>query len=292
MGVVYIWVLLVICCKLWCLHLDWFFASSRYAYLCVCCRHGVLQKDYNASLSLKHRPGVSSSLTTHNISHSHPPQLDRSADYSTGYDGTKGGFGCGDRNADGSRILEFADGLNLVVCNTLFMKQESQLVTYAAAGPVKSTVINIIVRQKDKAKVRNVKVIPNEECVPKHKFVVMDMRHNTTWIYGRSAWKSWSMNRMNGIIEYQLQLKKDQQIASGLLKLLRHWKRWKKQSPRFVRACSRNDTNHRGYWNWLNLRVPETRRAAGCNVTYGVVCLFVCLCVCMCYTVCCATGQL
>jgi len=36
------------------------------------------------------------------------------------------------------------------------MKQESQMVTYAA-GPVKSTVDYIIVRQKDNAKVRNVK---------------------------------------------------------------------------------------------------------------------------------------
>jgi len=92
-----------------------------------------------------------------------------------GYDGKHGGFGYGDRNADGSRILEFADGLNLVVCNTLFVKQESQLMTYAA-GPVKSTVDYIIVRQEDKAKVRNVKVIPNEECVPKHKLLVMDMQ--------------------------------------------------------------------------------------------------------------------
>jgi len=32
-----------------------------------------------------------------------------------GYDGTHGGFGYGDRNADGSRILEFADGLHLVI---------------------------------------------------------------------------------------------------------------------------------------------------------------------------------
>ena len=30
-----------------------------------------------------------------------------------GYDGTHGGFGYGSRNVDGSRILEFADGLNL-----------------------------------------------------------------------------------------------------------------------------------------------------------------------------------
>ena len=55
-----------------------------------------------------------------------------------GYDGTHGGFGYGPRNADGSRILEFADGLNLVICNTLFTKQETKLVTYVA-GPVKST---------------------------------------------------------------------------------------------------------------------------------------------------------
>jgi len=41
------------------------------------------------------------------------------------------------------------------------MKQESQLVTYAA-GPDKSTVDYIIVHQEDKAKVCNVKVIPNE----------------------------------------------------------------------------------------------------------------------------------
>jgi len=72
-----------------------------------------------------------------------------------GYDGTHGGFGYGSRNADGSRILEFA---NLVICNTLFTKQVAKLVTYVA-GPVKSTVDYIMVRQEDKAKVRNVKVI-------------------------------------------------------------------------------------------------------------------------------------
>ena len=59
-----------------------------------------------------------------------------------GYDG---GFGYGSRNADGSRILEFADGLNLVVCNTLFTKQEAKFVTYVG-GPVKSTVDYIMVR--------------------------------------------------------------------------------------------------------------------------------------------------
>jgi len=37
-----------------------------------------------------------------------------------------------------------------------------------------------MVRQRDKVEVCNVKVIPNEECVPKHKLLVMDMRFNTT----------------------------------------------------------------------------------------------------------------
>jgi len=56
-----------------------------------------------------------------------------------GYDGMHGGSGYRSRNADGSRILQSADGLNLVICNTLFMKQESKLVTYVV-GPTKSTV--------------------------------------------------------------------------------------------------------------------------------------------------------
>jgi len=96
-----------------------------------------------------------------------------------GYDGTHGGFEYGSRNAGGSMILEFADGLNLVICKTLFTKQEAKLVTYVA-GPVKSTVDYIMVRQEDKAKIRNVKVITSEDCVPKHKLLVMDMWFKAT----------------------------------------------------------------------------------------------------------------
>ena len=69
--------------------------------------------------------------------------------------------------------------LNLVICNTLFTKQEAMLVTYVA-GPVKSTVDYNMVRQEDKAKV---KVISSEECVPKHKLLVMDM-----WFKATKTW--------------------------------------------------------------------------------------------------------
>jgi len=50
------------------------------------------------------------------------------------------------------------------------MKQESKLVTYLA-GSVESMVDCIIVWQEDKAKVRIVMVISDEECVPKHNLI-------------------------------------------------------------------------------------------------------------------------
>jgi len=43
-------------------------------------------------------------------------------------------------------------------------------------------------------------------------------------IRGRSTWKNWWIKRMNEIIGYRLGLKKDQQIISGSMKMLQHWK--------------------------------------------------------------------
>jgi len=68
-----------------------------------------------------------------------------------GYDGTHTGFGYGDKDADGSRILEFADGLKLVICNTVH-EARTQLMTYED-GPVKSMVDYIIVQQEHKASI-------------------------------------------------------------------------------------------------------------------------------------------
>ena len=48
----------------------------------------------------------------------------------------------------------------------------------------KSTADYIMVRQKDKAKVRNGKVISSEECVSKHKLLVMDM-----WFKATKSWR-------------------------------------------------------------------------------------------------------
>jgi len=92
-----------------------------------------------------------------------------------GYEGVHGGFGYGARNDDGNRILETAVALELVVCNTMFMKEESKLITFMTAN-VKSVLDYILIRQRNKGMVLNAKVIPGEECVSGHKLVVVDLK--------------------------------------------------------------------------------------------------------------------
>ena len=65
-----------------------------------------------------------------------------------GYETIHGGYSFGMRNAEGERILEFADATNMVVCNSVFEKRESQLITYESGG-VRSTVDYILSRNLD-----------------------------------------------------------------------------------------------------------------------------------------------
>jgi len=65
-----------------------------------------------------------------------------------GYGGMLGGFGYKDRRIQDLRVCRWTKPSHL---QHLFMKQESQLVTYAA-GPVKSMVDYIIVWQEEKAR--------------------------------------------------------------------------------------------------------------------------------------------
>ncbi|EDO34761.1 predicted protein, partial [Nematostella vectensis] len=90
------------------------------------------------------------------------------------YDGVHGGFGYGERNIEGERILEFSIANNFVICNSFFQKRKSHLVTYESGGA--STQVDYILSQKCHFKsVHNVKVIPNEECATQHKLLVCDL---------------------------------------------------------------------------------------------------------------------
>ena len=43
------------------------------------------------------------------------------------FQGVHGGYGYGVRNGEGERILEFADGAGLLICNTRFQKADISL---------------------------------------------------------------------------------------------------------------------------------------------------------------------
>ena len=53
---------------------------------------------------------------------------------SEGYEGVHGGFGFGSRNKEGERLLELGTATDMVVCNTLFRKRLSRLITYESGG--------------------------------------------------------------------------------------------------------------------------------------------------------------
>ena len=89
------------------------------------------------------------------------------------YDIAHGGLGFGTRNADGERILEFAVANDLRVGNTWFTKRDSHLITYSS-GDHRTQIDYILYRRNLSWAVKDVKVIPNEECVQQHHLVICD----------------------------------------------------------------------------------------------------------------------
>ena len=85
-----------------------------------------------------------------------------------------GGMGFGTRNAEGERILEFADAVG----NTYFKKEDSKIITYQS-GDNRSMVDYLMVRKTDRCLVNDEKVISSEECVHQHRGVIILV----DWVY-------------------------------------------------------------------------------------------------------------
>ena len=84
----------------------------------------------------------------------------------------KGYGGWGMRNKNGERLFEFADSFDTVVGNTFFKKEK--LFTFKSGG--NSSVIDYAgVKKEAMKRVRDVKVIPGEECFPQHSHFVIDL---------------------------------------------------------------------------------------------------------------------
>jgi len=93
---------------------------------------------------------------------------------SSGYEDAHGGRGFGIRNPEGERVLEFAVANDLVVGNTHFIKRPSHLITYCS-GTHMTQIDYILYKKRLCSAVKDVKVIPAEECAQQHHIVVCDL---------------------------------------------------------------------------------------------------------------------
>ena len=92
-----------------------------------------------------------------------------------GYEGVYGGSGFGVRNTEGVRMIEFGDALDMVVCNTMFKKRPSRLITYESGG-MKSQIDYFLAWRLDGKLVKDVKTIGGEECTLQHRLLACDVK--------------------------------------------------------------------------------------------------------------------
>jgi hypothetical protein len=91
-----------------------------------------------------------------------------------GYEKVHGGFGFGDLNEGGRRILNFAVTADLIVGNTLYKKREEHLITFKS-GANRSQIDYFLVRGADRLLCKDCKVIPGECLVAQHRLLVLDI---------------------------------------------------------------------------------------------------------------------
>ena len=87
-----------------------------------------------------------------------------------GFEEVHSGFGYGERNAEGGRLLDFAVAHDLVIGNTLSKKGNSHLITYASGDH--ETHVDYLFRRGLRKYIRDVKVILGEECLTQHRLLV------------------------------------------------------------------------------------------------------------------------
>ncbi|VDP40601.1 unnamed protein product [Heligmosomoides polygyrus] len=86
-----------------------------------------------------------------------------------------GGFGYGSRNANGERILEYADSHDLTIVNTKFRKRDSHLISFYS-GNAKTQIDYVLVRRRDQGVVTDAKTVPYETVATQHRPLICSLR--------------------------------------------------------------------------------------------------------------------
>ncbi|MCX8814367.1 exonuclease/endonuclease/phosphatase family protein, partial [Vibrio parahaemolyticus] len=89
-----------------------------------------------------------------------------------------GGFRFGNRNEEGSSILDFSIAWDLLLANTYFKKREEHLITYKSGSSV-SQIDFVLTRKRDQKLCKDCKVIPGEHVTTQHRLLVLDVKINT-----------------------------------------------------------------------------------------------------------------
>ena len=92
--------------------------------------------------------------------------------YAEGFEGVHGGNSVGKRNAEGRRLLEFCDERELCEANTWFKKTDKRKITYSGGGGCGTEIDFVLVGEKYRKYIRDVKMIPWEL---QHRMVVVDL---------------------------------------------------------------------------------------------------------------------
>jgi len=175
-------------------------------------------------------------------------------DLAEGYEGVHGGHGWGVRNREGERVLEFADSFGMVVCNTYFKKEDEKLITYKSG--VNATVVDYILAERHALKrVRDVKVIPGEECFSQHRLLVMDV-----------SWRQSVSTKAPPCRRVKLWRLREEAIRNAVREGVREEKQepesWEQWSVRIMKVAadvcgtSRGRHERRSTW-WWNEQVNE-----------------------------------
>ena len=190
---------------------------------------------------------------------------------SGGFEGVHGGQGYGTRNAEGERILEFGDALELVLCNTFFKKDEAKLITYSSGG-CQSTIDYIMVRKEDRAQVRNVKAIPGEECVSQHRPVIGDLTLRSKRLGAKNnlpKLKLWKLQKEDSKNEFREKIEQRAEVVEEVMEsgdVDGKWQAMKKallEVTEEVCGWSRGKARQRETWWWnesVERAVNEKRR--------------------------------
>ena len=91
-----------------------------------------------------------------------------------GFGGVHRGFGIGHINDGEIRLLDWVVDKGLSLIKTCFQKRKSRLITFRS-GETETKIDYILVNNKYRSSVKDMKVIPSEEIVSQHCLPSMDM---------------------------------------------------------------------------------------------------------------------